>query len=144
MTSTKARNVRSVASMIENHLLNKPIDKLEPMFRVGQEDLVSFKRRRKFQDAYIRMQMMKDMREEVMRQVVDEVRQAGGYIPEEELFEILGADGKVKVAATNKKPENTGEATNKNIKRSKGNVNSSNPSEGTPQNQASMHQPTMQ
>ena len=40
------------------------------MFRVGQEDIVAFKRRRKFQDAYIRMQMMKDMREEVMKSVI--------------------------------------------------------------------------
>jgi hypothetical protein len=29
------------------------------------------------------MQMLKDMKEEVMRQVVDEIRQAGGYIAEE-------------------------------------------------------------
>ena len=53
------------------------------LFNVGEEDLLAFKRRRKFQDAYIKMQMLKDMKEEVMRQVIEEIREAGGYIAEE-------------------------------------------------------------
>ena len=40
--STKARSVHSVAAMIQQHMLNKPIDKLDTLFHVGQEDLVTF------------------------------------------------------------------------------------------------------
>ena len=46
--STKARSVHSVAAMIEQHLQNKPIDKMDAFFNIGEEDLLAFKRRRKF------------------------------------------------------------------------------------------------
>jgi hypothetical protein len=48
---------------------NRPVDKVSPFFSVGEEDLLAFRRRRKFQDAYIKMHIMKEMRDEVMKQV---------------------------------------------------------------------------
>jgi hypothetical protein len=76
--STKQKNVRSIANMIQEQLKTKPIDRLEPFFNVGQEDLVAFKRRKKFQEAYVKSQVLKEMKDEVYKQVIDEVKAAGG------------------------------------------------------------------
>lgn len=83
MLSTKARSVHSVSAMIQQYAASKPIDQLEPLFHVGQEHLTQFKQRRKFEENYIRMQVIKDMRDDIVKDIVTQLKMQGGYIPEE-------------------------------------------------------------
>ena len=64
---------------------NKPVDRFEPMFNVGKEDLVAFKRRKQFQEIYVKSQLIKEMKDEVYKQVLNEVKAAGGVVPEDNL-----------------------------------------------------------
>ncbi|TNV74545.1 hypothetical protein FGO68_gene9172 [Halteria grandinella] len=90
--STKSRSVHSVAAMIQNYAASKPIDQLEPLFHVGQEHLMQFKQRRKFEENYIRMQVIKDMRDDIVKDIVQQLKTQGGYVPEEQ---YMTADGKL-------------------------------------------------
>jgi hypothetical protein len=72
--------------MIQEQLQNKPVDRFEPMFNVGKEDLVAFKRRKQFQEVYVKSQLIKEMKDEVYKQVLNEVRAAGGVVPEDNLY----------------------------------------------------------
>ena len=56
------------------------------MFNVGKEDLVAFKRRKQFQEVYVKSQLIKEMKDEVYKQVLNEVRAAGGVVPEDNLY----------------------------------------------------------
>jgi iron-sulfur cluster repair protein YtfE (RIC family) len=84
--STKHHGVRAVSQMIQEQLQNKPVDRFEPMFNVGKEDLVAFKRRKQFQEVYVKSQLIKEMKDEVYKQVLNEVRAAGGVVPEDNLY----------------------------------------------------------
>jgi hypothetical protein len=56
--------------MIKDQLRNKPINNKDPFFNVGQEDLVAFKRRKKFQETYVKAQVLKEMKDEALKQVI--------------------------------------------------------------------------
>ena len=68
--STKIKNTQSIANMIKDQLRNKPINNKDPFFNVGQEDLVAFKRRKKFQETYVKAQVLKEMKDEALKQVI--------------------------------------------------------------------------
>lgn len=53
--------------MIKDQLRNKPINNKDPFFNVGQEDLVAFKRRKQFQETYVKAQVLKEMKDEALK-----------------------------------------------------------------------------
>jgi hypothetical protein len=56
------------------------------MFNIGKEDLVAFKRRKQYQEVYVKSQLIKEMKDEVYKQVLNEVKAAGGVVPDDNLY----------------------------------------------------------